>query len=168
MTGEQKPPRWDPPGNGAQPTSWERPITPLPYPPPIATPPQAWPAPTASDGPVWYAPPPTDPPLTGRDRTWVPASHWTALFTTWLGPFVILLTVGESSVRVREHAKESLNFEVTFWLGMLLAALGTYVLIGYVFLILLPILWLVLRVMAALDAGAGKTVRYPLTLRLVR
>ncbi|HHU38215.1 MAG TPA: DUF4870 domain-containing protein, partial [Propionibacterium sp.] len=127
---------------------------------------QAWPAPADWERPVWVAP--ADPPLTGRDRVWVPASHWIALLTTWLGPFIILLTVGEASARVREHAKESLNFEITFWFGMLLAALGTFVLIGYVFLVLLPILWLVLRVMAALDAGAGKQVRYPLTMRLVR
>lgn len=160
--GEQPAPRWDPPDDWTPPDHWERPV--LPTPPG----PAAWPAPSASEQPVWYAPPPVNPPLTGRDRTWVPASHWIALVTTWLGPFVILLTVGETSARVREHAKESLNFEITFWLMMLLAALGTFILVGYVFLILLPILWLVLRVMAALDAAAGKPVRYPLTLRLVR
>lgn len=145
---EQHPTRWDPPD------AW--------------TQAGAWPAPAASPPPMWYPPPVGDPPLVGRDRTWVPASHWIALLTTWLGPFVILLTVGESSLRVREHAKESLNFEITFWLLMLVAALGTFVLVGYVFLVLLPILWLVLRVLAALDAAAGKSVRYPLTLRMVR
>lgn len=142
------PTRWDPPDD------WERA--------------PAWPAPGASAPPAWFPPPAGDPPLVGTDRVWVPTSHWIALATTWLGPFVILLTVGESSPRVREHAKESLNFEITFWLLMLVAALGTFVVVGYVFLVLLPILWLVLRVMAAMDAAAGKSVRYPLTLRMVR
>ena len=50
----------------------------------------------------------------------------------------------------------------------LLASLGTFVLVGYVFLVLLPILWVVLRVLATIDAAAGKKVRYPLTVRLVR
>lgn len=155
-------PRWDPPDDRAHPTGWQPPLHPHAWPAP-----QSWPAPAASQTPVWYLPQPY-PPLTGPDRGWVPAAHWVALLTTWLGPFVILLTVGERSARVREHAQESLNFEITFWLLMLVAALGTFVLIGYVFLVLLPILWLVLRVMAALDAAAGKRVRYPLTLRLVR
>lgn len=159
--GESPTPRWDPPDHWTPPTHWERPV----HEPPAV---QPWAAPT-SENRVWYPPPrPVDPPLVGRDRTWVPASHWIALLTSWLGPFMILLTVGETSPRVREHAKESLNFEITFWLLMLLAALGTFVLVGYIFLILLPIMWLVLRVMAALDAAAGRTVRYPLTLRLVR
>lgn len=91
-----------------------------------------------------------------------------ALLTSWLGPFVILLTVGETSPRVREHAKESLNFEITFWVLMLLAALGTFVVVGYVFLILLPIWALVMRVMATADAFSGKFFRYPLTIRLIR
>lgn len=177
LMGEQQGPRWDPPDDWTPPTSWERPLDPRAVQGPErgqgpgpGTPPHAWPAPAASEQPAWYPPPPPhgDPPLTGRDRRWVPASHWIALFTSWLGPFIVLLTVGESSARVREHAKESLNFEITFWILMLFAAFGTYVLVGYVFLVLLPILWLVLRVLAALDAGAGKTVRYPFTLRLVR
>lgn len=170
---QQPPPRWDPPSAWDPPTAWQRPVEPQAAPSPGPTQPAsppgyAWPAPAASEQPVWYPPPPSDPPLVGRERTWVPASHWVALLTTWLGPFVILVTVGESHPRVREHALESLNFEITFWFGMLLSALATFVLVGYVFLVLLPILWVVLRVLATIDAAAGKKVRYPLTVRLVR
>ncbi|MDO5534201.1 MAG: DUF4870 domain-containing protein [Propionibacteriaceae bacterium] len=107
-------------------------------------------------------------PLAGDERRWVPAAHWLPLVTSWLGPLTVLLTVGERDARVREHAKESLNAEITVWLGMLLAAVLSYVGVGFVLLGVIPVAALVLRVVAAVDAGRGKLVRYPIVLRLVR
>lgn len=119
------------------------------------------------------APPPgADPwagvPLTGEERTWLTAAHLLPILTSWLGPLVLLLTVGERSPRVREHALESLNVEITFWLAMAAAALLTFVLVGYVLLGLLPIAALVLRLLAVGDARAGRRYRYPLCWRVVR
>lgn len=107
-------------------------------------------------------------PLRGEEKLWVPAAHWLAIPTLWLGPLVILLTVGERNARVREHAKESLNFEVTVAIGLLASALLLFVGVGVIGLVVLPIAWLGLHIVSALHAARGEAVRYPLTLRLVR
>ena len=104
----------------------------------------------------------------GEERAWVPASHWLPLLTSWLGPLVLLLTIGERNSRVREHARESLNFEITLWLGLLLSALLAHVLVGFLFLVLLLLLAVVLRIDATVESIRGRTHRYPFTLRIVR
>lgn len=114
-------------------------------------------------------PPPRGPvPLRGREATWVPAAHWLAIFTLWVGPLIVLLTVGEHDARVRAHALEALNHQVTFAFAMLLAALLVYVGVGVVGLLVLP-LWTVLQhALAAIRSSNGHPYRYPLTLRIVR
>ena len=107
-------------------------------------------------------------PLSDTERTWVPAAHWLPLITGWLGPLVLLLTVGEREPRVREHAKESLNFEISYCIYLLISALLIFVVVGILTSILLPIVWLVLRIVATLDASQGKLHRYPVTIRFLR
>lgn len=173
--GQWGPPLWQPP---AQPTGWAPPSAPGAWPPPQHN---GWPPPPGQgwQGSAAYGPWPQprlsdqrDPwngaPLSGEERFWVPAVHWLPLFTTWLGPLVVLLTIGERNARVREHAKESLNFEVTIWLLILVAALLTYVLIGYLFLVMLPFVAVVLRLSATLEAFRGRNHRYPFSLRIIR
>ncbi|MFT3875895.1 MAG: DUF4870 domain-containing protein [Propioniciclava sp.] len=129
---------------------------------------QPWPHPGTT--PAW---PPYDPKaprrLVGAERFWVPAAHWLALISSWLGPLVVLLTVGESHPRVREHAKESLNFEVTIALVMLVVALAGLQTAGSVLWVVpVWVLWIVARLWATVHAAAGRTVRYPVSLRIVR
>ncbi len=99
----------------------------------------------------------------------MPASHWLPLLTSWLGPLVVLLTVGERNARVREHAKESLNFEVTFTLVVLLASIVALQLPGTL-LWLMPLwpVWIALRLWATARSLAGRPVRYPVALRIIR
>lgn len=134
--------------------------------------PRVWP----SDVPVGGWGPPVGEPagvpwvvaLQGSERGWVPAAHWLPLLSTWFGPLAVLLTAGERNARIREHATESLNFELTFSLAMLASALLAFAGIGFVPLAILPVAWLVLRIGAARRSARGERVRYPLTLRLVR
>jgi len=76
--------------------------------------------------------------------------------------------VGDRNARVREHCKESLNFEITYWLYMVASVLLMFVLIGFLTSALLPLVWLVLRIVASVDASRGRLYRYPLTIRFLR
>lgn len=100
-------------------------------------------------------------PLSGRDRFWVPAAHWSALLTTWIGPAVILLTTGEGNLRVREHARTSLNFEITMAVLLFLAALTLRWGVGLVLVPAVVLFWLVARLVGAFRASRGRLVRYP-------
>ena len=66
------------------------------------------------------------------------------------------------------NAVESLNFEITFIIAMVVSALLTLLLVGLVGLIAFPIAWLVLRIVASVQTSNGNDYRYPATLRLVK
>lgn len=101
-------------------------------------------------------------PLHGSERFAVPAAHWSALVSSWVGPVVILLTVGEHNLRVREHSRRSLNFEITIAVLMAGAALLTMLafLPGVIAVAAVAALWLLARVIGALRAARGRLVRY--------
>lgn len=161
--------QWGPPSSAPVRTRWE----PVWAPPPAGEPVWGPPSGQSPPQPPLYASGRRDDlwggrPLVGEERAWVPASHWLPLLTSWLGPLVLLLTIGERNARVREHARESLNFEITLWLGLLLSALLAHVLVGFLFLVLLLLLAVVLRIVATVESIRGRTHRYPFTLRIVR
>lgn len=136
------------------------------------------PPPAASAAPpAWGAhqPWPADPrdpwggrPLQGEERTWVPASHWLGLLTSWLGPVVILLTVGERNLRVRAAARESVNFEITITLALLTSALLAFVGVGFFLIAIVALVWVGLRIVATIESAKGRAYRYPVSIRIVR
>lgn len=101
------------------------------------------------------------------------AAHWSALVGTviglgFLGPLLVMLIKGPESPRVRAAAVESLNFEITYIIAMIVSLVATIVLVGFVTLFLLPLAWLVLRIVATVAASKGEDYRYPATIRLVK
>ena len=85
-----------------------------------------------------------------------------------MGPLLVLLTVGERNARVRECAKESVNFEVTFALAMLASVLLVFVGVGVLLVVALTVAWVVLRLVAAARAARGGMFRYPVCIRFLR
>jgi hypothetical protein len=132
--------------------------------------------------PTWQ--PPKTPPLgapagTGQqmslqaERNWAMAAHLSSFAAAYvalgfLGPLVVLLAVGNRSPFVRRHAVEALNFNLTWLLYIAVAAVLAWLLVGIPLLILLGLGYLVLVVLAAIEASNGREYRYPLTIRLVR
>lgn len=108
-----------------------------------------------------------------EETTWAMAAHWSALVGTviglgFLGPLLVMLIKGPESPRVRAAAVESLNFEITYIIAMIVSLVATIVLVGFVTLFLLPLAWLVLRIVATVAASKGEDYRYPATIRLVK
>lgn len=150
-----------------------------PYPPPphaqnsyaqnpYAQPPYGSPYP-ASYAPQWAT---ADPwrgvPLTPDQRTWLPVAHLLPLISSWLGPLIMLVTVGDRDPRIGAHVKESLNFEISVAIALAASALLTIVLIGFVFIPVIALGSLVMRIVAAIAASRGELYRYPLTWRLLK
>ena len=80
-----------------------------------------------------------------------------------LGPLVIYLLKKGDSGFVAENAKESLNFQITILLAILLLAL-----IGGFFIWILGVLNVVLVIVATIKASENRIYRYPFNMRLVR
>lgn len=124
--------------------------------------------------PAGYPPVPYQQQLNPTDEgTWATAAHWSAILASFiglgfLGPLLVLLIQGPKSARVRANAVESLNFEITYVIGMIASVLLMLVFIGFVTIIVLPILWLILRIVASVQTSGGRDYRYPLNIRLVK
>lgn len=123
--------------------------------------------------PPAYAPLPAIAMSSAEEDNWASAAHWSALVAQlvglgFLGPLLVYLIKGSQSPRVRAAAAESLNFEITFIIAMIVSVIATILVVGVLGLIIFPIMWLVLRIVAAVAAARGEDYRYPVNLRLVK
>lgn len=90
-------------------------------------------------------------------------------------PLVIYLTKRNDDAFVADQARESLNFQITYFLAAIAATVVIFVTVltcvlaplGWLIGIALPIAHLVLVIVAGLKASEGVRYRYPFALRLV-
>lgn len=155
----------------------------------IAEPDGAAPADAPSDAqaePTTTTPGPAGAPATHglSDRNWAVFAHLSALIPlvvgvplTFLGPLVLWLIVRERGAFAADQAVEALNFNIS-WLLWTLAVVvaGVAVAVPTVGLALIPVAlvvagmalaWLILVIVAAVQASSGQRYRYPLTLRFI-
>ena len=110
--------------------------------------------------------------LTPEERTWGGAAHWSALVgmvvaMAFLGPLLVLLIKGNESPWVRRQAVESLNFQLSILVYVLISGALVLLLVGLVLLPLVGLLWLVFTILGSVRAAEGQDYRYPLTIRMV-
>ena len=104
-------------------------------------------------------------PATSDEKTMALLAH-VLTFVAWLiPPLVIYLIKKDESTFVREHAKESMNFQITIAIVCILLVITV---IGIILLWVVGIASLVLRIVATIKASEGKMYRYPLTIRLIK
>lgn len=102
---------------------------------------------------------------TGDEKTIAMLSHLITFVSSFLGPLIIYLIKKDESKFVAEHAKESLNFQITiFIIGVVMAI----TIIGILFIWILGIIALVFAIVAAIKANDGKLYRYPFSLRIIK
>jgi uncharacterized protein len=95
-------------------------------------------------------------------------AHWLGILIGFIGPLIIWLTKGEQDKFVKDHAVEALNFQITLAIGYVASFILSFVVIGIVGYIALPILNIIFSVIAAMAANKGETYRYPFALRLIK
>lgn len=85
-------------------------------------------------------------------------------------PLVIWWLKRDKSTFVEHHARESLNFQITFSLLCVLWSVLIVFLVGWLLLPLVPVVLIVALLFmfrAAMKAGNGEFYRYPFTVHLV-
>ena len=102
------------------------------------------------------------------EKTMAILSHILAIFTSFIGPLIIYLIKKDESSYVAEHAKESLNFQITMAISYIVSVILIFVLIGILLIWLLSIANLVLVIIATIKASENKMYRYPFNLRLIK
>ncbi len=105
---------------------------------------------------------------TSEDRTAAVLAHLLTLVCGFIAPLVIYLIKKDESQYVSEHAKESLNFQITIFLGYIIGFLTLIILIGILILMFIGIIHLVLVIVATIRASENKMYRYPINFRIIR
>ena len=114
------------------------------------------------------------PTASSQARTWDMLCHLTALagfiipFGNLLGPLVIWLMKKNEIPSVDAHGKESLNFQISIWIYVIISGILVLVLIGFVLLIAVGLLSLICVIIASVKASNGVPYRYPLTIRFLQ
>lgn len=159
--------------------------------------------PTIPPPPGWYQDPRTQAPRWWDGTQWGPVAaaspasqpgtntalsvicHLGMLVFAIVVPLVVYLTIGKDDPDVRHHAREALNFQITFFLVWIAAGLLTlFVGFGSVmaagdgappvgFFLMFPLMFglffagIGLGIYGAVQAGRGLRWRYPISIRLV-
>ena len=123
--------------------------------------------------------PPAPPPGSGpvavpsqEERNWALAAHVGTFVAAWfamgfLAPLIIMLVKGNDSAFVRRHAVESLNFQVSLLIYLVISFVLAFVLIGFLLMAVVGVFALVVIILATVKAANGEDYRYPLCIRMV-
>ena len=102
------------------------------------------------------------------EKTMAILSHILALISSFIGPLIIYLIKKDESAYVAEHAKESLNFQITMFILYIISCILMIILIGFLLIWLLGIANLVLIIIATIKASENKMYRYPVNFRIIK
>jgi hypothetical protein len=112
---------------------------------------------------------------TESERTWGMLAHLAALaglaippIGCVLGPLAVYLARRDQSEFVAAHAREALNFNISVLIASVACAVLMLVFVGFILGTALFIAWLVLTLIAAIQASEGHLYRYPISLRLIK
>jgi uncharacterized Tic20 family protein len=103
-----------------------------------------------------------------EERTIAMLSHILTLVAGFIPPLVIYLIKKDESKYIAEHAKESLNFQITLFIAFVISALLIVLVIGLFLFWLLGILDLIWVIVATVRAAENKIYRYPFNFRLIK
>jgi len=84
-----------------------------------------------------------------------------------IGPLAIWLAKKDESAFVDQQGRESLNFQITMLIYLVVAIVLCFLLIGFLFLPVLAIFHIVVVIIAAIRANDGESYRYPLCIRFL-
>ncbi len=102
---------------------------------------------------------------TSDEKTMAILSHVLTFVAGFVAPLIIYLIKKDESAFIREHARESLNFQITVFI-IIIACVITV--IGILLLWLVGIAALIFVIMATIKASEGKLYRYPFSIRLIK
>lgn len=99
------------------------------------------------------------------EKLWAVALHLLAIPFEFFAPLIGYFLLRDKGPFVSHHAKESLNFGLTV---LLAAVVLTISIVGLLILWVLPIIWVVFRVIAAFKASQGEFYKIPVAIKFIR
>ncbi len=112
--------------------------------------------------------------LSKDERMWGMLCHLTAFsgylipFGSVLGPLIVWMIKKDEMSFVDDQGKESLNFQLTMLIAIIVSIVLMFVFIGFLLLGVLIIFQIIVIIMAAIKANDGVKYRYPYTIRFIK
>lgn len=113
-------------------------------------------------------------PPTGTDeRQWLSILHLSALAGLVIpcgnvvGPLVVWLIKKTEFPGLDAEGRKVLNFQISYAIYMILAAVAICVWVGMVLLPVIYILWLVFTIIGAVKASNGEPYEFPMSIRML-
>ena len=100
-----------------------------------------------------------------NEKLWAVALHLLAIPFEFFAPIIGYFVFRDKGPFVSHHAKESLNFGLTVALAAVVLVIS---IIGLLFLWVLPIVWIVFRIIAAFKAGQGEFYKIPIAIKFIK
>ncbi len=95
-------------------------------------------------------------------------SHLGTLIGGFIVPLVIYLVKKDESAYVAEHAKESLNFQISLLIYFIVSGFLAIIIIGFFLMMALGLFSLIVLILASIATSEGKLYRYPLCIRFIQ
>ena len=89
-------------------------------------------------------------------------------FGSVLGPLIIWMIKKDEMPFVNDQGKESLNFQLTMLIAVIVSVILCFVLIGFLMLGVVLIFQILVVIMASIKANEGIKYRYPYTIRFLK
>ena len=111
--------------------------------------------------------------LSNDERTFGMLCHLSALagfifpFGNIIGPLIVWAIKKDQYPWVDQHGKESLNFQISMTIYVIISAILIFILIGIFFLVALGIINLVFIILASVKANNGEDFSYPLAIHFI-
>jgi len=110
--------------------------------------------------------------VSADSKNWATLSHFSAFsmlfgIPSFIGPLIVWIAKKDSDSYVEAHAREALNFNISFFIYGAAAAVSIILLVGLLLLPAVIVTWFVLAIVGTVRAARGELYEYPFTLRLI-
>ncbi|MEO0471938.1 MAG: DUF4870 domain-containing protein [Bacteroidota bacterium] len=119
-------------------------------------------------------PAPRTAPTSSEERTWAMLMHLGGLgglifpFGNILAPLILWQVKKDEFPSIEAHAKNSLNFQISMMLWMIVSAILVVIVVGIIGLVVLGLMAFILPIIAGIKANEGKMYKYPLTIEFLK
>jgi uncharacterized Tic20 family protein len=110
---------------------------------------------------------PAAPLTTAEDNQWASFAHLGGILG-FLPSLIIWLVYKDRGSFTNTEAKEALNFQITLAIGYVAAFILSFIVIGILLYVALPILSIIFSILGFIKAKDGISYRYPFALRLIK
>lgn len=107
-------------------------------------------------------------------RNWAMLCHLSSLigfiipFGSVIAPLIVWQMKKGLSPFIDDQGKESVNFQLTMMIAIVISYLLVLILVGFILLGIIAIVEIILVVMAVVQVNEGKLYRYPIAIRFIR